>query len=109
MATARMAIGNVLGVVSDASTAVSSVFSTLNGGASMLNDYVARQRIKQQDTTKVELHQFRKHLIQDAAIENLKREETVRSYIGDDTVKQEAFKSYTKELNDLFKEEISKD
>lgn len=109
MATARLAIGNVLGVVSDASTAVSSVFSTINGGASMLNDYVARQRIKQQDTTKIELHQFRKHLIQDATIENLKREETVRAYVGNDAEKQKSYNEYLEELNNLFKVEPTED
>ena len=104
MATLRTATGSVLGVVTDTAGAVSSAANTISGSMGILNDMVTTARKKRQETTVVEMLTFRTNLIQDSALDQVKRQETIRTYIGNDEAKQEAFNDFETKLNEAFQQ-----
>lgn len=102
MATVRMAAGSVLGTVTDTANAISSTVNTISGGMGILNDMVTTMRNKRQESTLVEMISYRSNLISDAALEQVKREENIRNYIGSDPAKQEAYNNFSNKLNEAF-------
>ncbi|QDP54376.1 MAG: hypothetical protein Unbinned4120contig1000_28 [Prokaryotic dsDNA virus sp.] len=102
MATLRTATGSVLGVVTDTAGAVSSAANTISGSMGILNDMVTTARRKRKETTIVEMITFRNNLIQDSALDQVKREETIRTYIGNDEEKQKSFNAFEQKLNAAF-------
>ena len=102
MATLRTATGSVLGVVTDTAGAVSSAANTISGSMGILNDMVTTARRKRRETTIVEMKVFRKNLIQDSALDQVKREESIVNYIGNDEQKQKSFNDFEAELKSAF-------
>jgi len=102
MATARMAAGNVLGVVTDVATVISTTSNTISNAVGILNDMVSNVKTKRQDSNLVEMISFRDNLINDASLDAVKREENIRLYIGSDEGKQEAFTKYHEKLTNAF-------
>lgn len=102
MATVRMAAGNLLGTVADTANAVSTTMNTVAGGVSILNDMVNNIKNKRRESTLVEMISYRDNLINDASLDAVKREENIRSYIGNDEAKQKSFNDFHNKLNDAF-------
>jgi hypothetical protein len=102
MATARMAAGNVLGVVTDVANTISVTSNTIANGVGILNDMVVNLKTKRQESNMVEMISFRTNLMSDAALDAVKREENIRAYIGQDTVKQDSYNNFHKKLTDAF-------
>ena len=100
MATLRTAAGNVLSTVSDGAQTISNTFNTLSGGVSILNGMVQHIRLKQTYQHEVDLASFEDNLLKDASLDAVKREENIRSYIGNDTTKQELFNEFHQKLSD---------
>src|SRR5207237_10319719 len=94
MATVRMAAGSLLSTVSDTANAVSGIANTISGGVGILNSKVQTIMKKQQLSEVVELHNYETQLIKNSNLENVRLEETVRSYIGNDEAKKEAYNKY---------------
>lgn len=104
MATLRTATGSVLGVVTDTAGAVSSAANTISGSMGILNDMVTTARRKRKETSIVEMKVFRKNLIQDSALDQVKREESIINYIGNDEAKQKSFNDFEAELKAAFED-----
>jgi len=102
MATARMAAGNVLGVVTDVANTISVTSNTIANGVGILNDMVINLKRKRQESNLVEMISFRDNLINDASLDAVKREENIRSYIGNDEAKQESFTKFHEKLTSAF-------
>lgn len=102
MATARMATGNVLGVITDVASTISVTSNTIANGVGILNDMVQNLKAKRQESNIVEMISFRTNLMTDASVDAVKREETVRAYIGSDTVKQEVYNKFHEKLELAF-------
>jgi len=102
MATARMAAGNVLGVVTDVANTISVTSNTIANGVGILNDMVQNIKNKRQEGNIVEMISFRQTLIEDASLNAVKREENIRAYIGNDEGKQESYNKFTEKLNAAF-------
>ena len=102
MATARMATGNVLGVITDVANTISVTSNTLANGVGILNDMVQNLKNKRQESNLVEMISYRSNLINDASVDAVKREENIRAYIGNDEVKQETFTAFHKKLEEAF-------
>jgi hypothetical protein len=102
MATARMAAGNVLGVVTDVANTISVTSNTIANGVGILNDMVQNLKNKRQESNLVEMISFRTNLMSDAALDAVKREENIRSYIGQDTAKQESYNQFHNKLEKAF-------
>lgn len=102
MATARMAAGNVLGVVTDVANTISVTSNTIANGVGILNDMVQNIKNKRQESNLVEMISFRTNLMSDAALDAVKREENIRSYIGNDEGKQESYNSFHAKLEQAF-------
>lgn len=104
MATLRMAAGNVLGLVADTANTVSTLANTMSGGVNILNDMVNNVKNKRREATLVEMISFRDNLINDAALDAVKREENIRSYIGNDDGKKQSFSEFSGKLRAAFEE-----
>jgi hypothetical protein len=102
MATVRMAAGNMLSTVADTANTVSTVMNTVSGGVSILNDMVQNVKNKRREATLVEMVSFRDNLINDASLDAVKREENIRSYIGNDEAKQDVFNKFHEKLVNTF-------
>lgn len=98
MATVRMAAGNLLGTVSDTANAISTTMNTVAGGISILNSKVQVMHQKQRIAGIAEIENFEEQLIKNSNLENVKLEETVRAYIGNDPEKQAAYNKYDEKL-----------
>lgn len=103
MATVRMAAGNLLGTVADTANAISTAMNTVAGGVSILNDMVNNIKNKRRESTLVEMISYRDNLINDASLDAVKREENIRSYIGNDEGKQKSFTDFHSKLEEAFK------
>lgn len=103
MATVRMAAGNLLSTVADSANTISTVMNTVSGGVGILNDMVQNVKNKRRESTLVEMISFRDNLINDASLDAVKREENIRSYIGNDEGKQTAFNNFHQKLENAFK------
>lgn len=102
MATVRMAAGNLLSTVADTANTVSTTMNTISGGVSILNDMVQSIKNKRRESTLVEMISYRDNLINDASLDAVKREENIRSYIGEDSTKQESFNNFHEKLLNAF-------
>ena len=102
MATARMATGNVLGVITDVASTISTVSNTVSNGVGILNDMVQNLKTKRQQSNLVEMISFRTNLMSDASVDAVKREENIRAYIGNDEHKQECYNNFHKKLEEAF-------
>lgn len=102
MATFRMAGSNLLSAVADSAGTVSATFNTISGGVAILNDMVQNVKNKRREATLVEMISFRDNLVNDASIDAVKREENIRNYLGNDTVKQESFNKFSEKLTSAF-------
>lgn len=102
MATVRMAAGNLLGTVADTANAISTTMNTVAGGVSILNDMVNNIKNKRRESTLVEMISYRDNLINDASLDAVKREENIRSYIGNDEGKQKSFNDFHSKLEAAF-------
>src|SRR3982750_1338657 len=98
MATVRMAAGNLLGTIADTANTVSVLANTVSGSVSILNDMVQNVKNKRRESTLVEMISFRDNLINDASLDAVKREENIRSYIGNDEGKQNSFNQFHEKL-----------
>lgn len=103
MATVRMAAGNMLSTIADTANAVSTTMNTISGGISILNDMVQNVKNKRRESTLVEMISFRDNLINDASLDAVKREENIKSYIGNDENKQKSFIEFSEKLTNAFK------
>lgn len=103
MATARMAAGNVLGVVTDVANTISVTSNTIANGVGILNDMVQNLKNKRQESNLVEMISFRNNLMSDASLDAVKREEAIRSYIGNDESKQKSYNDFHSKLQEAFK------
>jgi hypothetical protein len=97
-------IGNVLNTVNTVATQASRTINTLASGLDMLDTYVGVQRQKQQDSTKIELHYYRKDLINNSALEMSRKEQMIASELSSNKVLAEMFETNLKELEALFQE-----
>lgn len=102
MATVRMAAGNLLGTIADTANALSTTMNTVAGGVSILNDMVNNVKNKRRESTLVEMISYRDNLINDASLDAVKREENIRSYIGNDEEKQKSFNIFHGKLEAAF-------
>lgn len=102
MASARMAAGGVLSVVTDLANTISVTSNTIANGVGILNDMVQNIKNKRQEGTLVEMITFRQTLIEDASLNAVKREEAIRAYIGNDQVKQDAYNQFSDKLKEAF-------
>ena len=102
MATARMAAGNVLGVVTDVANTVSVLSNTISNGVGIVNDMVQNLKNKRQESNIVEMISFRNNLMSDASLDAVKREENIRSYIGNDESKQKSYNEFHTKLEKAF-------
>lgn len=104
MANIRTASGAALGTVTDLANTLSTTANTVSGGINILNDMVQNIKTKRQDANLVEMITYRDNLINDASVEAVKREEVIRTYIAEDTVKQEKFTEFHNKLTSAFKD-----
>lgn len=104
MATVRMAAGNLLGTVADTANALSTTMNTVAGGVSIFNDMVNNIKNKRRESTLVEMISYRDNLINDASLDAVKREENIRSYIGNDEAKQKSFNEFHNKLQTAFEQ-----
>ena len=77
MAKANVALGAVLGTVTDTANTISGAVNTISNSLSMLNNYVAHQQKKQVISQKVDLHSYKTRLLEDTSIEEAKRKEEI--------------------------------
>lgn len=102
MATARMAGGNVLGVITDVSATISTVSNTVSNSVSILNDMVNNLKTKREESYISEMISFRDNLKEEATLAAVKREENIRNYIGNDKAKQDVYNNYMKKLDEAY-------
>lgn len=69
MANARVALGAVLGTVTDVAGAVSTTTNTLTGSLDMLNAFVRDQQMRQRKSHFIGQKRFDKQLIRDLALQ----------------------------------------
>lgn len=102
MATLRTTTGSLLGTVTDTANTISTLANTISGGVNILNDMVQSTRTKRNEANTVEMISFRDNLFNDASLDAVKREETIRAYIGNDELKQDSFKKFYTKLTSAF-------
>ena len=98
MATARMAAGGVLGVITDVTNTISTTSNTISNSVAILNDMVDNLRTRRQKADVVNMKSYERNLLQDAATDQVKREEAIRMYIGEDKEKQKSYNEFYTEL-----------
>lgn len=81
-ASATQSIGAVLGTVTVAATAVTSLFTAVGNGASMLNKYVEDASVDQQDASKIHRQVYRSNLVTNAALEQSKLKAEVEAHLN---------------------------
>ena len=102
MATARMALGSVLGTVTDTATAISSIVSTITDGSGMMHDYVKDARNKQKLRIVADQDDYVTRLATERAKENVQRKVDIIEWCGNDTNKQTMFNDELTRLEKLF-------
>lgn len=102
-ATATQSVGAVLGTVTTAAMAVTSLFTAVGNGASMLNKYVEDASSDQIDASKIHRKVYRSNLVTQAALEQSKLAAEVETHLASLGSKgQESFSAVHTELTALF-------
>lgn len=103
MAKPVVAVGALLSTVTNTAQTLSNVVNTLNDGVSIVNGYVSRHRIMQQDKNVVELHNARIRLIEDTALDIAEQREAIKSKLKDEGFAKSYEAAHT-EISSLFAE-----
>lgn len=103
--SAGQAVGSVLGTVTTAATAVTSLFSAVGTGATMLQRYADDASTDQADASKIHRKVYRSNLVTNAALEQSKLQAEVTAHLSSlDDQSKATFESVHKELSSLFAE-----
>lgn len=92
MSTARMTFGTVLGTVSDAAVAVSTVLGTGIKGIQMLDQYVSDASDKQKLRSLVDMESFEVRLVEEIAMEDTERQLKLKEFMSKSQDTAELFK-----------------
>lgn len=104
MAKPALAAGAILSTVTNTAQTLSNVVNTVNDGVSILNGYVSRHRIMQQDKNVVELHNSRVRLIEDTALDIAEQRQVIGAKLKDASFKA-AYELAHSEIYTLFNPE----
>lgn len=77
MATARMTLGSVFGMVTNTANALGDLAGTLGDGVGMINKFVADASIDQRDRSILHRKTFRSTILEEARMETAVREAEV--------------------------------
>ena len=107
MATSRIAVGSLLGMVQQTANTVTNIVGTVDASVSMLNSYVARHSTMQREKNLVELHLHKTRLIEDTAKEITERREEIAKYVGDEnSQRSKIYQNALSEITALFNPEL---
>ncbi len=87
MAKPAQAAGALLATVTNVANTASNAVNTVNNGFSMLNNYVERQLVKQQDATVFDIECARIQMIEDHSLEIAERAKLIASKTADPAFK----------------------
>ena len=98
MATAKLAASSLMDVVTSTSGAIISTANTISATVGWAESAMNHIRVKQADAHKVELIDYRENLMDESALAVAKREEKLRTQIGDNTKMQDSFNKHRAKL-----------
>lgn len=101
MAKPAQAAGALLATVTNVANTASNAVNTVNNGFSMLNNYVERQLVKQQDQSILDLACSRIQLLEDHSLEIAERAQLIASKLSNPAFKTVYDAAHTK-LSALF-------
>ena len=104
MATARMTFGTVLGTVSEAAVAVSTVLGAGIKTVNMLDKYVSDAATKQEIRSIVEMESFEVRLQEEVAIEDTERQVRLQGFRDKSTEHERLFKANFDRIGKLLAE-----
>lgn len=94
MASLATAASSVFDMVGQTSGAVVSAVNTVAGGMSMLNDFVTAQRVMQSKRLTLGTIEYDDVILENASLDALKREESIKSYVGSDSAKAVSYQAH---------------
>lgn len=98
MATTRMTLGSVLGMVTNTANAVGDLAGTLGDGVGMLNKFVESASIDQRERHVVHRTTYRSQLIRDSAMDMAKGNAEALSFCRESSDNEQLFNSAQSEL-----------
>ncbi len=98
MATTRFTIGAALSAVSESAATITNTMTAVNTALGMANTFVNRAADNQRIRYAMESIDQTKQIADELALEMVKRDDTVRKYVGDDSELQSAFNKYHDQL-----------
>lgn len=98
MATTRFTIGAALSAVSESAATITNTMTAINTTLGMANTFVNRAADNQRIRYAMESIDQTKQIADELALEMVKRDDTVRKYVGDDSELQSAFNKYHDQL-----------
>lgn len=102
MARPAMAVGALLGTVTQTANTLTLAVSTVNDSVGMLHSFVNRHSVLQQDKNLVELDNARVRLIRDSAREVTQQEEEIETYLKGNPTRIAAYNAAHNRIAALF-------
>lgn len=96
MAQSRVAVGAVLGTVTDIATTISTAVNTVSGSLDMVNNYVRHQQISQRKRQEIDLLDLDERLIEEYAEREADRKHRIGELLQDETKAHYYNQAYTR-------------